>query len=154
MRAPFNVPSPAPTRSKSQDLLFCFCGDRDGTPPLWWFVVSWDLNGFPTARKYSRCASLDTLASSTPYFLRARHKKQLSTVFSSLTRLPHQKSRIILIRLFYPNRRFGIFAIRRADTTNDAIYRKRYASRFSVYLISPCGAGYHHGIAVHTFPAV
>ena len=34
---------------------------------------------------------------------------------------PHQKSRIILIRLFYPNRRFGI------------------SSRFSVYLISPLG---------------
>ena len=44
-----------------------------------------------------------------------------------------QKSRIILIRLFYPNRRFGI------------------SSRFSVYTISSIGAGYHHGIAVYTF---
>ena len=33
---------------------------------------------------------------------------------------------------FYPNRRFGI------------------SSRFSVYLISSCGAVYHYGEAVHT----
>ena len=34
---------------------------------------------------------------------------------------------------FYPLRKHGIFAIRRADTTNSKRYRKRYASRVSVY---------------------
>ena len=33
----------------------------------------------------------------------------------------------------------GIVAIRRPNTTNDARYRKRYASRFSVDIISPLG---------------
>ena len=44
----------------------------------------------------------------------------------------HQKIQVERLGFFYPNRRVGI------------------SSRISVYLISPCGAGYHHGVAVHT----
>ena len=40
----------------------------------------------PTARKHSRCASLDQLTPSTPCFARARRYKQLSTVSNLLTR--------------------------------------------------------------------
>ena len=67
--------------------------------PLFW---SRDLNGFPTARKYSRFPSLDKLSPQTPYFLRARHEKQLSTVFPSLTRHLHQgKDRVYTWSLFF-----------------------------------------------------
>ena len=50
----------------------------------------------------------------------------------------------------------GIFAIRRPNTTNNARYRKRYASRFSVYLIRfdehiSSKRVYHQPQAVYSF---
>ncbi len=57
MRAPFNVPSPAPTKSRLKDLLFCFCGVEQAHRHKGGVPVRRDLNGFPTARKYSRYSS-------------------------------------------------------------------------------------------------
>jgi len=53
----------------------------------------WQFSGSPTARKYSRNAREAQPRFISPYFLRARQRKQLSTVFSLLTRLSHQKGK-------------------------------------------------------------
>ena len=51
-------------------------------------------------KSHSRFASLGTLSPKAPCFVDFPSQKQFTIVFCSLTRHPHQKSRIILIRLF------------------------------------------------------
>ena len=132
-------PSPAPNK-KTEPLRFC----------LFRFARDEVVNPFPEANKslklyliYRRGISLAVCEAMPLTFLSGKTNFiGVAPLFEPRRRRfnnPVSRTKKVVSKwydFFYPNRRFGI------------------SSRFSVHLISSIGAGYHHGIAVHTFPTV